>query len=244
MAAELRLGTSGYLYRHWRGDFYPTGLPVRLWFEHYAQTFDTVELNATFYRLPEADVFTRWRAAAPAGFCYAVKYSQYGTHRKKLLDPETHVPRFVERARRLGPTLGPILVQLPPRWDVDLERLDGFLTALPTDLSWVIEIRDARWLTGPVLDRLRSHRISLCLHDLVADHPLVVTGPLVYLRFHGVRYGGRYGPARLAPIAGRIEEWLADGLPVFAYFNNDIGGHAIHDALSLRGMVGALASIG
>ena len=118
--AELRIGTSGWQYADWRGRLYPGDLPVSRWFDRYAATFDTVELNASFYRLPTERAVDTWRALAPGCFRYAVKYSRYGSHLKKLADPEGHLERFLSRAERLGPTLGPILVQLPPRWDVDV----------------------------------------------------------------------------------------------------------------------------
>jgi uncharacterized protein YecE (DUF72 family) len=235
--AALRVGTSGYQYKHWRQVFYPKGLPVSRWFEHYARHFDTVELNSTFYRLPEAATFAAWRSQAPRGFCYAVKFSRYGSHLRRLLGPEALLERFFERAAALGRTLGPILVQLPPNWRCDAERLRAFLAAAPRRYRWAVEFRDPRWLCEEVYEVLRRHRAALCLHDMIPDHPAVLTTDWTYIRYHGERYGGCYSPRHLAGQAGRIRGYLADGRDVFAYFNNDAQGYAVANALDLRRLV-------
>jgi uncharacterized protein YecE (DUF72 family) len=244
--ARARIGCSGWEYDEWRGDFYPADLPKRAWFEHYARTFDTVEVNGTFYRLPEPKTFDRWREQAPSGFCYALKLSQFATHRKRLLDPWMWLPRFFERADRLGPLLGPILVQLPPRWRPEPQRLDDALARAPADRRLAIEVRDARWLSEPVYAVLAAHGEALVRHDLIPDHPDVVTADFVYERFHGPTassdggpaYTGSYSPQALTAAARRIRAHLAAGRDAYAYFNNDIGGHAVRDALSLRRYVG------
>jgi uncharacterized protein YecE (DUF72 family) len=238
---NIRIGCSGWQYAHWRGLFYPTGLPQSRWLEHYAQQFDTVEVNNTFYRLPEAATFAEWRRRVPRGFEFAVKASRYLTHMKKLKDPEEPTARFFARARRLGAALGPVLYQLPPRWPVNLERLVGFLDALPRRRRHAIEFRDPSWYRDDVLALLNRRGVALCLHDMAGSatgHRAV--GPFVYARFHGVqKYSGRYDDATLAAWA----KWLAgqnrDGRPVYAYFNNDVGGHAPRDAARLRHMIAA-----
>lgn len=234
---ELRIGTSGYQYDDWRGRFYPHDLPKSRWLEHYARTFDTVEINNTFYRLPRPEVFTAWRRQAPRGFLYAVKMSRFATHMKHLRDPEQTLGRFFEGAENLGPTLGPILVQLPPRWNADAERLDAFLRAAPRRHRWAVEVRNASWLAEPVYAVLRRHRAALVLHDLLPAHPRVVTAPFTYLRFHGAsggKYAGTYDDVELENEARWITKQLAEGRDVYAYFNNDVGGHAVEDALRLR----------
>jgi uncharacterized protein YecE (DUF72 family) len=234
IVVKLFIGTSGYQYDDWRGRFYPSDLPKSAWFAHYAEHFDAVELNATFYRLPEASTFDRWRNAAPAGFCYALKFSRYGTHMKKLKDPGGPIELFVERARLLGPTLGPILVQLPPRWHVDVGRLRAFLEAVPKHYRWAIELRDPSWLCEDVYALLRKHGAALCVHDLIERHPRVQTADWVYLRFHGDRYSGSYSPQALSAAARRVRAHLANGRDVYAFFNNDVGGHAVRNAADLR----------
>lgn len=234
----LRIGCSGYDYDEWRGSFYPEGLPKRRWFEHYAESFDTVEVNGTFYRLPEAETFESWKQRAPRGFRYALKLSQYGTHRKHLKDPERWLARFVERAEILGARLGPVLVQLPPRWRADPERLDAFLDVAPGRLRCAVEVRDRRWLDRRVYRVLERHDAALVIHDLLEDHPRITTASWVYLRFHGPHadspYTGRYSSQALSGAARRISRHLEADRDVYAYFNNDIGGHAPRDAQRLR----------
>ncbi len=233
-AGRLRIGTSGYHYEHWRGRFYPADLPQRDWFAWYAHAFDTLEINNTFYRLPEAATFTSWRRRAPERFEYAVKMSRFATHLKKLADPAEPLRRFLGRARRLRGHLGPILVQLPPRWRPELERLAAFLAAAGRRERWAVEVRDARWLGEPLLEVLRAAGAALVIHDLLEDHPRAVTADFVYLRFHGDRARGVYPRQALAAWARRVSEWLEQGLDVYVYFNNDHEAHAIHDALDLR----------
>ncbi|MFN3651909.1 MAG: DUF72 domain-containing protein [Armatimonadota bacterium] len=231
---EARIGTSGWQYQHWKGLFYPEGLPVSRWFAFYAERYDTVEINNSFYRLPEAATFEAWRRQAPPGFLYAVKYSRYATHMKKLKDPGESLSLFLERAERLESCLGPILVQLPPRWKANPARLEAFLEAAPKRHRWTIEVRDPSWLREDVMALLHRHEAALCVHDLLPDHPWRVTAPWVYVRFHGTNYGGTYPPERLREWADRLRGCLDDGLDVYAYFNNDWHGYALPNATDLR----------
>jgi uncharacterized protein YecE (DUF72 family) len=236
--AAVRVGTSGWEYRHWGGRFYPRGLATDRWLEHYAAEFDTVELNNSFYRLPDAAQFSRWGRRVPSHFRFAVKASRYLTHVKRLRDPIEPLERFWTRARHLGPRLGPVLYQLPPRWNPDLERLEAFLDAVPNDPQ-AIEFRDRRWY-GTALHKLDEAGVALCLHDMQGSttEPKPV-GPFVYVRFHGsgTRYGGSYSSQALSAWAGRMAAWASDGLSVWAFFNNDAAGHAIRDADRLRSLV-------
>jgi uncharacterized protein YecE (DUF72 family) len=223
------------MYKDWRGIVYPQQLPQRRWFEHYATLFDTVEINNTFYRLPLATTVQAWAAQAPDGFTYALKLGQFGSHRMKLRDAASWLPNHLDRAERLGPALGPTLVQLPPRWKRNVERLDEFLTVAPTTMRWAVELRDPSWVHEDTFAVLRRHGAALCVHDLLADHPWERTTDWTYVRFHGpdalrVKYWGRYGPDRLEAAASRLDAWLAEGCDVHAYFNNDYEGHAVADA--------------
>jgi uncharacterized protein YecE (DUF72 family) len=236
---EYRIGTSGYQYDHWRGSFYPEDLPKKDWLPFYARHFDTVELNNSFYHLPSAEAFDHWRREAPEGFCFVLKFSRYGSHLKKLTDPENSIGNFLENASHLGPMLGPILVQLPPHWHADPDRLAGFLEAAPESQRWAFEFRDETWLADPIFDVLRKHNAALCIHDLIENHPRVVTADWVYLRFHGARDGGSYSHQHLAARADEIAGHLEEGLDVFAYFNNDAEGYALDNARDLRRYVEA-----
>jgi uncharacterized protein YecE (DUF72 family) len=227
------------VYRDWRGRFYPQRLPSRDWFAYYAERFDTVELNNTFYRLPTPATADQWGRQAPPGFVYALKLGAFGSHRMKLRDAASWLPNHVDRAKRLGAALGPTLVQLPPRWRRDAARLDEFLSIAPTEMRWAVEVRDQSWLHDDVLAVLERHRAALCIHDLLPRHPWVLTTDWTYVRFHGPRatdqkYVGRYGGRRLWRAADRLSAWLDDGVGVYAYFNNDYEAHAIADAAWLR----------
>src|SRR5215210_367770 len=140
-ATSVHVGCSGWVYKHWRGLLYPEGLPQKRWFERYAEEFDTVEINASFYRLPLATTFEAWRGKAPPGFRYAVKVNRFITHLKKLVGVDEEIDRFIALARALGPTLGPLLSQLPPSLHKDLSRLEAFLARLPSDIEQVVEFR-------------------------------------------------------------------------------------------------------
>jgi uncharacterized protein YecE (DUF72 family) len=239
-AMTVRIGTSGWVYPHWRGLFYPPELRQKDWFAHYARHFDTVEINNSFYRLPGPAVFEKWRAQAPAGFVYSVKASRFLTHVKRLARPEQPLRAFFEGAVRLKETLGPILYQLPPNWAPDLPRLRHFLEALPEGYSHVVEFRDPRWLTGEVFDLMERSGVSHCIHDRYGlDVPLRVTASPVYVRFHGdTAPGGDYTPEALEAWADRIRGWLNQSLDVYLYFNNDAGGYAVKNATSLKRKLG------
>lgn len=236
---ELRVGCSGWSYPDWRGVVYPPGLPQRRWFEHYATLFDTVELNATFYRLPAASTVDGWATKAPPGFVYAAKVGQFGSHRMKLRDPERWLARHLERIERLGPALGPMVVQLPPRWKRNTDRLGEFLDIAPTSRRWAVELRDPTWIHPDTFAVLRDHGAALVWHDLLPEQPFERTTDWVYARFHGPnavadRYRGRYGPRGLAPWVDRLGVVLDSAGDVYAYFNNDYDGHAVVDAQTLR----------
>ena len=233
---SIRIGCSGWQYQHWRGSFYPAELPPSRWLEVYAQRFDTVEINNTFYRLPDASTFATWARRVPRRFVFAVKASRYLTHMKKLKEPEDPLRHFFARARHLDRALGPVLYQLPPRFPVNVERLRHFLTVLPPRRRHVFEFRDPSWYTNDVLALIAKHRATLCLHDMPGSASgKVATGPFVYARFHGPqKYGGSYSDEALEGWA----QWLAgrfhQGCAIYAYFNNDAGGHAPRNATQLR----------
>jgi uncharacterized protein YecE (DUF72 family) len=234
---RIRVGCSGWQYKHWRGDFYPAELPTARWFEHYAREFDTVEINNSFYRWPPPETFAKWREAAPPGFVYAVKASRFLTHMKKLTDPEEPVARTFDAVKQLRTRLGPVLYQLPPRWPVNVDRLEAFLRTLPRRRLHTIEFREPTWYTDDVFALLRKFNVALCLHDMHGSATgRMVVGPFIYVRFHfgTQKYGGRYEDRRLDEWADWLAECARKGLAVYAYFNNDTGGHAPRDAVRLR----------
>jgi uncharacterized protein YecE (DUF72 family) len=242
MAGALWIGTSGYVYPHWRRTVYPARLPVRDWLTFYAGLLDTVELNNPFYRLPSRAVFAAWRAAVPPGFLFAVKGSRYLTHLRRLRAPRAPLDRLLRRVRPLGPALGPVLFQLPPQFHADLPRLTTFRRTLGRHphlrgLRAALEVRHPSWLVPETFDVLRKAGVALCLHDSrVLQVPGPVTAEFVYVRRHGRpgRRHGAYPAAALRADARRVRGWLAEGLDVYVYFNNDGGGAAMRDALYLK----------
>jgi uncharacterized protein YecE (DUF72 family) len=236
------LGTSGWQYRDWRRTFY-AGVPQRLWLEHFAGRFATVEVNNAFYRLPERTTFAQWRARTPGDFCVAVKMSRYLTHIKRLRDPAEPVGRFLSRADALGDRLGPVLLQLPPNLPADPDTLDTVLRAFPRGVKVAVEPRHDSWWTPAVRTVLERRGAALCWADRLGRPltPLWRTAGWGYLRMHEGRAEPRprYGRAALASWLDRIAEAFgpAGRQPVYVYFNNDPGEAAVRDAAAL----GALA---
>ena len=237
-ASDIHIGCSGYDYPSWHGDFYPPDLPASKRFTVYARTFDCVELNQSFYRLPSASVIESWRERAPGGFRYMLKLSRYGTHMKHLADPDAWLDRFADRARGLGTHAGPILVQLPPHWKPDPDRLAAFLDAAPAALQWAVEVRDPRWLREDIRRLIEDAGATLVLHDLLPDAPREPVGEWTYVRYHGPDpshpYRGGYPHQSLAADARRFAPWIRAGRPLHAFFNNDADGFAPRDAQRLR----------
>lgn len=235
-----RIGCSGWQYKHWRGDFYPADVPAARWLEYYAARFDTVEINNSFYRLPEAVTFDRWAERAPERFQFAVKASRFLTHMKKLKDPEAPVQLLFDRIRRLGRHLGPVLYQLPPNWKLDRVRLEHFLQVLPDGVRHVLEFREPTWYADDVSALLERYGVARCLHDMQGSATgQERVGPFVYVRFHGATgtYSGAYPEERLDRWAAWLHDQRRAGCEVYAYFNNDVGGHAPRDAVTLRRLV-------
>ena len=233
----IHVGTSGWQYKDWRGRFYPEDLPQRLWLEHYAARFSSVEVNNTFYRLPEAEVFEDWCDRTPEGFVVTVKASRYLTHLKRLRQPAEPLERLLSRARKLGSKLGPVLYQLPPRFSLDLGLLREFVSMLPSDVRAAFEFRDASWRAPDVLDVLDGVGAAWVLADRpgVRVEP-IVTGGWTYVRFHqGTPAGPDYRPEKLRRWADRIA-----GMPIkagYVYFNNDQQGAAVRDAFRMRSLL-------
>jgi len=242
--SKVHVGCSGWVYKHWRGLFYPEGLPQKRWFERYSEEFDTVEINASFYRLPLATTFDGWREKAPPGFRYAVKANRFITHMKKLVGCDEEIANFVALARRLEHTLGPILHQLPPSLHKDMPRLEAFLKQLPSDIEHVVEFRHKSWYDEDVLALLDRHGVGFVTHDLKGlKSPRWASGRTAYVRFHGTagKYHGRYSDEALLDWTDWLLDQARSGKSCWCYFNNDIHGHAIEDARTLKSMVGQMA---
>ena len=230
----VKIGTSGWQYRHWLGTFYPEGLATARWLGFYAERFDTVEVDSAFYRLPPTDVFARWCEETPEGFVMAVKASGYLTHRKRLREPREPVARLIERASHLGAKLGPVLLQLPPTLRVDTGRLDETLASFPEGLRVAVEARHDSWDRDAVWDLLARRGAAWCIADAPWRRwPVVRTADWGYLRFHAGIASPRpcYGRRALSSWASRIAQtWPEEEADVYAYFNNDSCTCAPHDA--------------
>jgi len=229
----LRIGTSGWQYRDWRGAFYPPKLATARWLEYYAAQLPTVEANSPFYRLPERETFERWAASTPSGFTMAVKASRYLTHVRRLRDPADPVARYVERATGLGPKLGPVLLQLPPNLRADTGRLAETLAAFPRSVRVVVEPRHESWHTDALYELLANHDAALCLWDRRSQHgPLEPTAGWCYVRLHEGRTATPpgYGRRALATWVERLTERWGTKVDGYVYFNNDARACAVRDA--------------
>lgn len=248
MAGTAYIGTSGWNYKHWRQIFYPEGLKAALWLNYFAERFDTVEINTSFYRIPRAATVAAWPAQTPPGFTFAAKLWRGITHYKKLLGCRPHLESFfaalgeLPRDRR-----APLLIQLPPGQGLALDKLKAFWDDLEAAgaAGWrvAVEFRHPSWLIEDVYRWLAGRDAAVCVHDMwgrgETERPNDAS--FVYVRRHGSgqgRYSGDYSQAQIDEDAARIRHWLSVGRDVYAYYNNDIGGHALTNARQLRETVG------
>lgn len=240
-SCDIRIGTSGFHYKHWKGPFYPAKNPAGKMLDFYAERFDTVELNNSFYRLPSPEAFDAWREATPANFIFAVKASRFITHNKKLKDPEHALDNLLPRAAHLGSKLGPILFQLPPHWRVNAERLTALLEILPRDLRYAFEFRELSWMNAEVESILEKFNAAFCIYELAGYHsPLRITADFAYIRLHGPdpgKYQGSYSQEKLEAWGRQIEAWADSLKAVYVYFDNDQAGYAAANALTLKEMI-------
>lgn len=239
----VRIGTSGWSYPHWRGVLYQ-GVPQSRWLERYAEEFDTVELNGSFYRWPREDAFSQWASRVPAGFSFSVKAARGLSHARRLRDPEVWFERVTSAWRALDGRTGIFLIQLPPDFERDDDRLEYALKSLPDGVRAAIEFRHPSWVSGaePVFALLERYGVAYCVMS-GAGLPCVLrrTAPFVYVRLHGPDhqhlYAGSYSDTDLSWWAERITQWRDSGAEVFAYFNNDGEGHAVRNARTLRALL-------
>jgi uncharacterized protein YecE (DUF72 family) len=237
---DIRVGTSGWHYKHWLGNFYPAKMPASQMLAYYCERFDTVEINNSFYRLPTEKSLAMWRDATPKHFVFAAKGSRFLTHMKKLKDAEQGLERFLNAVNLLRPKLGPIVFQLPPQWEINLERLGEFLRILPKKQRVAFELRNATWHTQEVFRLLERHNAAHCIFHLAGEHsPICNTADFAYVRLHGPggKYQGSYGDKALAEWAERISAWKQEMKAIYVYFDNDEAGYAAQDALRLKAML-------
>jgi uncharacterized protein YecE (DUF72 family) len=234
----IHVGTSGWRYKHWRGVVYPEKLPERQMLAFYAERFQTVELNNTFYRLPPLTAVVQWKETTPDNFFFAVKASRYLTHLKKLREPAEGLEKFFDRVDALGEKAGPILFQLPPHWPMDLNRFASFLEALPPDRRYAFEFRDPTWNNQPIYDLLREYKAAYCIFELGGVRsPCEITSNFTYIRLHGPdgKYQGSYDDHSLRQWAKTIADWGLER--AYVYFDNDQAGYAMKNAERLKAIL-------
>lgn len=237
---RIFIGTSGWNYDHWKGNFYPESIKKKEWFSHYQSELSTVEINNTFYNLPSKKTFEDWRGATAEGFLFSVKASRYITHMKKLKDPEQSTPKFFDAVQGLGDKLGPVLFQLPPKWKKNTERLQSFVRELPEGFRYTFEFRDHSWFDTEIYQILSNNNIAFCIYHLEGfETPRETTADFVYIRLHGpeAAYQGKYSREELSGWAGALAAWQRQGKDVYLYFDNDQLGYAPQNALEIRNMV-------
>lgn len=236
----INIGTSGWHYAHWKNDFYPSGLRPTDYLAFYSQRFSTVEINNSFYRLPSEAALLSWQSTVPKEFKFALKASRFITHNKKLKDAPESFALFFNRINIIAPVLGPILFQLPPRWNYNGQRLEEFLSSLSPQLRYVFEFRNPDWVRDEAFALLRKYNAGYCVHDMPDTRsPTLTTSDIAYVRFHGPsgNYSGGYPDSQLNQWANTLREWDRQGIESYVYFNNDIGGHAPRDAMKLASLL-------
>lgn len=237
---SIRIGTSGWQYRHWKKSFYPEDLRRTDWLGYYAGIFNSVEVNSSFYRLPEAHVIQQWGECTPEGFLFAVKAPRTITHFKKLKNCEQQLDTMMARLEAFGARLGPVLFQLPPRWRCNPRRLADFLAMLPRDGRYAFEFRDPSWHCEEVYAMLGEYRTAFCIYDLDGQMtPLETPGDFVYLRLHGPRsaYTGNYRAQALRTWFGRALGWQRKNKEVYVYFDNDARAYSAKNARRMLAMM-------
>ena len=239
MKRELRIGTSGWTYDHWKKLFYPENLPKSRRLEYYGKHFDTVELNATFYRLPKPKTFENWKRRTPDYFLWAVKANKYITHTKRLKEPVEALERFYAAASGLEKKLGPILFQLPPSLSFDEKEFNNFCQSLNPSQRHTLEVRHPSWISDRLFSILKKFNIALCIADTAGRYPYheVVTADFLYIRLHGSKklYASEYSEGELQAWAEKITGW---GKDTYLYFDNDFGGYAVKNAKRLKKILG------
>jgi len=236
MTGNIHIGTSGWHYKHWIGTFYPEETKADAQLDYYLKYFKTVELNNSFYRVPQPKTFANWKNAVPEDFLFAIKANRFFTHLKKLKVEKADIERFLEKVDQLEKNTGPILFQLPPLWKNNPPRLEDFLSKLPPHHRYTFEFRNETWYNEEVYELLRRHNAAFCIYEL-AGHlsPLLATADFVYVRLHGPgdKYQGNYSKEKLQEWAAYCLQWQREGKDVFVYFDNDEKGFAPYNAREL-----------
>lgn len=229
------IGTSGWNYPHWKTIFYPENIPRTKWLEYYSERFDTVELNATFYRLPKEQTFKNWHKRTPQGFIYSVKISKFITHTKRLKECEDALLRFYSAIKHLKEKLGPILIQLPPGLKYEKPLFESFCSLLKSSYKHTLEVRNKTWLCDEAFEIMKRHNISFCISDTAGRYPYheEITADFIYIRLHGSKklYTSEYTEKEITEWASKIKDW---DMNTYVYFDNDFNAYAVKNAIQLK----------
>lgn len=240
-ASKIYIGTSGWLYKHWVGKFYPEKSNAKQQFEVYSKHFDTVEINNSFYKLPPHTVFEGWYEQSPKKMLFAIKANRFITHMRKLTKPEEPITRLFGSIEPLKEKLGPILFQLPPKWKVNITRFKEFLEALPKGYRYAFEFRNHTWYNEEIYQLLEKYNCAFCIYHLELHlSPIKVTADFVYVRLHGpteFKYQGSYTNSALKKWATQCIAWQKDKKDVFVYFDNDQDAYAAFNAIALKQII-------
>ena len=237
---KIYVGTSGWNYKHWKGNFYPEDLKQKEWLKFYSEKLKTVEINNSFYRLPDITTFKMWEKTTPNKFIFSVKGSRYITHMKKLKDPKHSCRKLFTRIKYLKKKPGPVLFQLPPYWKFNKSRFEQFLESLSDEYRYTFEFREKSWWNDDVLELLKQYNSAFCIYELAGTlAPKEITADFVYIRLHGPgdKYRGDYTLKDLSGWAGTITAWQRKNNDIYIYFDNDDSGYAAKNALELQEML-------
>jgi uncharacterized protein YecE (DUF72 family) len=244
MSEGIHIGTSGWSYKHWKDVYYPARLASTKWLPFHAQSFDTTEINASFYNLPKLETVVKWTEMVPPHFRFCPKMSRYLTHMKKLRDPEESLERFFTVFEPMRKKMGPVLIQLPPSLKFHYDVAEAFYSVLKKNYrayEFVIEVRHPTWLEQDSFTLMTRYKIGFVISQSGNEFPYseMITAKNIYVRFHGPKelYASSYTDKQLLYFAGKFREWRKEGHEIWAYFNNDIHVYAIGDARRLMKLV-------
>jgi len=237
----IYIGTSGWSYGDWAdGVFYPTDISNKEWLKYYSSQFNTVEINASFYHQMSAKTYAKWHQTVPKDFVFSVKISRFLTHIKKLNEPKEPWQRFIDNAKLLKEKLGPILVQLPPNFRANNEKLESFLKIAPSKYKFAFEFRNESWFNDGIYQILKRYNAALVFADF-KNMPVVeeITADFIYIRMHGPDglYSSKYSTKQLQGLAYKIKKWESNVKQIYVYFNNDAEGYAVENAMELKQLI-------
>lgn len=245
MEKKYHIGTSGWHYDHWEEPFYPEGTSRKDQLPYYTNIFNTVEINNSFYQLPSEGTFENWYRSTPDHFIFSVKANRYITHMKNLMDVEEPLENFISGCKILKEKLGALLFQLPPQWNINLERFRKFADLLPDGYQIALEFRNESWFSEQIFEILREKNISFCIYELgEKESPILTTADFVYIRLHGPAgpYQGDYSEDSLKNWAEKIENWVSQDKEVYLYFDNDQKGYAPKNAQEIEQMINSASA--